>query len=195
MTKLFSIVAMVFVTMTASAQITWSAKAGLGIATCAGDAEMDNKLVGRLGVGIEKPLTANWSLMPSLEFAMKGAKFAEDTMSENVTLYYLQLPVLAAYRFNLNDSWNMTVKAGPYFAYGVFGDISVGDSSYGVSESVDAFDICNRFDFGIDLAVDFEYHRYVFGLEYEYGLTNLVKKSDGFDVRNAAGYITVGYKF
>ncbi len=214
MKRLFSIVAMVFVTMAASAQITWSVKAGLGLSACTGDVDMDNSLVGRIGVGIEKPLTANWSLMPSLELAIKGGKMEEiyeDTYTygisyggwrEEISIYYLQLPVLAAYRLNLNDSWNMTIKAGPYFAYALFGNGEYEEKYYGEWEGSDNFDIfgsdgygLNRFDFGLDLGVDFEHHRYVFGLEYEFGLTNMFKGSDEGKLKNAAGYITVGYKF
>lgn len=32
---------------------------------------------------------------------------------EQLDIFYLQIPVLAAYRLNLSDNWNMTLKAGP----------------------------------------------------------------------------------
>ena len=203
MKKLLSFLCVAFVAVAASAQTTWSIKGGLGFANCrADDMEMESRLVGRIGVGFEKPLTPDWSIMPSLEFAMKGATFSESddyydygySYSEEISLYYIQIPVLAAYRLNLNDSWNMTLKAGPYFAYGFGGSIDVSyeneydDESY--SENV--FDYCERFDFGLDLAADFEYHRYVIGLEYEFGLTSIMK---GETVKNSAFYVTVGYKF
>lgn len=186
MKKLLTLAALMFVTVAASAQITWSVKGGVGLATCTADdgIELENKLVGRLGVGVEKPFAANWSLMPSLELAAKGCKFDG---GGDISVYYLQLPVLAAYRFNLNDSWNLTVKAGPYFAFGMFGNIS---DEYG---DADLFDVAERFDYGLDLGVDFEYHQYVFGLEYEYGLANINK--EGGDVKNAAFFVTAGYKF
>ena len=191
-----------FMVMTAQAQITWNAKGGLGLAKCIGDDGVDTKnmTVGKIGVGIEKPLTANWSLMPSLEFAIKGAKYTSEDWSSGgyagdydaeVNIYYLQIPVLAAYRFNLNDSWNLTLKAGPYFAYGVKGD---DDGEDIFADDGDKYDEqgANRLDIGLDFGVDFEYHRYVFGLEYEYGLTKLF---DYADLKTSATYITVGYKF
>ena len=102
----------------ASAQITWNAKLGAGVSSCttSGDAEIKSHFVGKIGIGIEYPLSANFSLMPSLEFAMKGAK---DDKSNELNSNYLQVPVMGAYRINLNDSWNLTIKAGPYFAYGL----------------------------------------------------------------------------
>ncbi len=203
MKRFLSLLCVASLALAASAQITWSAKGGIGFANCtSSDHSMDSRMVGRIGVGIEKPLTPEWSIMPSLEFAMKGAKFSESekgygdsySYEENVSLYYLQIPVLAAYRLNLNDSWNMTLKAGPYLAFGVGGKIksSYESDGYDESEETEVFNVCERFDFGFDLAADLEYHRYVFGLEYEFGLTSILKEDD---IRNGAFYITVGYKF
>ena len=59
-------------------------------------------------------------------------------------------------------------------------------------------DTANRFDAGIILGADFEYHRFVAGVEFEYGLTNIVDygvDSGTVNIKNVAGYITVGYKF
>ena len=170
-----------FAAMSASAQITWNVKGGVGYAHLLGDTEgLKGHVVGKAGVGIEKPFTSNWSLMPSLEVALKGCKI-EDYKSMN--LLYVQVPVLAAYRLNINDSWNTTLKAGPYFGVGVYG-----------TENAFSDLGCKRFECGLVLGVDFEYHRFVFGVEYELGFTNLVEE-DGASARNAAFYATVGYKF
>ena len=53
-----------------------------------------------------------------------------------------------------------------------------------------------RFDVGIDIGIDFEYHRFVIGAEYERGFMNFFPKGDGVaKVYNQAFYVTVGYKF
>lgn len=207
MKRFFSLLCVVFMAVAASAQITWSVKGGLGFANCSGDEmDMESRLVGRIGVGIEKPLTPEWSIMPSLEFAMKGAKYSESesdpnlngySIDQELSLYYIQIPVLAAYRLNLTDSWNMTLKAGPYLAYGVGGTIKESYKDYTIDDvekdEEDIFNYCERLDFGLDIAVDLEYHRYVFGLEYEFGLTSITK--EGGEIKNGAFYITAGYKF
>ncbi len=190
MKKLFCLICMGLFIATASAQITWNAKGGLGLAKCIGEGETGNKFVAKAGVGIEKPLNANWSLMPSLELAWKGYDIDEEGYSETADMFYVQIPVLAAYRMNLNDNWNLALKAGPYIAYGIFGNVSV--SGYGESESIDVFDVAERLDIGLDFGVDFEYHRYVIGAEYEFGLTSISKEGD---VKTSAFYVTVGYKF
>lgn len=200
MRKLFSLLCVAMFAITASAQITWNVKGGAGFATCYGDAEgLSSHFVGKIGVGIEQPFAPNWSVMPSLEVAWKGAKYdyIEDDYyktSETLDMFYIQLPIVAAYRFNLSDSWNMTLKAGPYFAYAISGkmkgDYSMGD--YYDSDDFDVFDDgdAKRFDLGLDFGVDFEYHRFVLGAEYELGLTEF---SEG--LKNAAAYVTIGYKF
>lgn len=67
MKKFLLLAVMVIAAMSASAQITWNVKGGVGVAHCWGDAEgIGSHFVGKVGAGIEKPLTSNWSLMPSL---------------------------------------------------------------------------------------------------------------------------------
>ncbi len=206
MKKVLFLLAMAVVSITASAQITWNAKAGVGIAHCYGDAEgLSSHIVGKIGVGIEKPLTSNWSLMPSFEVAIKGAQ--EDWDGEEkakLNLYYLQIPILAAYRLNLSDSWNMTLKAGPYFAYAIAGNIKAGDYSEDIFKKTnDGYNGANRFDAGLDLGIEFEYQRWAFGAEYEFGLLSITKETnyekdvdnEKYSIYNAAFYVTVGYKF
>lgn len=198
MKRLFFLACTVMIAVAAPAQLTWNAKLGAGFASCAGDINDDGNVklhfVGKAGVGIEYPLSDNLSLMPSLEFAVKGTKYDEKKFSYNrvFDLYYAQIPVMAAYRLNLNDDWNLTLKAGPYFAYGITGSFEWEEDDYSVSG--DLFDHMNRFDAGIDVGIDFERHRFVFGLEFERGFTNMSKGGDA-SCFNQAFYATVGYKF
>lgn len=182
MKRFLSLVCVVMLAMAASAQITWNAKGGFGLATCyGGDTEgLKSHLVSKIGAGMEYPFSSNLSLMPSLEFAWKGTK------SDGVTLdlYYLQVPIVAAYRMNLTDEWNLALKAGPYFAYAVSDKVSDGD----YSESFGA----NEFDAGLDAGLDFEHHRFVFGVEAEMGFLKLM---DGLSAKNLAFYATIGWKF
>ena len=61
------------------------------------------------------------------------------------------------------------------------------------SDGYYTYEGANRFDVGLDLGVDFEYHRFVFGVEYELGFVSITK-GDGA-LRNGAFYATVGWKF
>lgn len=207
MKKLLCLLVVAMFAITGSAQITWNAKAGVGISSCimtdTGGEGSKMHFVGKLGVGMEYPFTSNFSLMPSAEFALKGAKWkvVEDDWSsdERVDIYYFQIPVLGAYRFNLTDRLNLVLKAGPYFAFGFAGNVKESFSGYGESESISAGVFSNevggkRFDVGIDGGFDFEFKRFVVGFEYEYGITPLISE-DKETAHNSAFYVTVGYKF
>ena len=190
MKKIFCLMFVAFIAMAAQAQITWNVKAGFGFSNCSSEGtETNSTLVWKAGVGIEKPLSANWSIMPSLEIAMKGCEVeSEDEYGSagttDVKISYIQIPVLAAYRYHLNDSYNLVAKAGPYFAYGITGKVG----------EYDLFDegTGKRFDMGLDLGVDLEHERYVIGFEYEYGFTSI---EEGWNTTIAAAYLTIGYKF
>lgn len=204
MKKLFVLAFAIAMTMAASAQITWNAKLGGGIAICAGgngDGDMKAKFVGKVGFGIEKPLSANFSLMPSLEVAMKGTKWegkisTYGSQSETYSPIYIQIPILGAYRFNLNDDWNLTLKAGPYFAYGISGKVDAKSYEYGSADADMFSDLeAKRFDAGLDVGVDLEFHRFVFGLEYERGFISFAPSYVDENIFNQAIYVTVGYKF
>ena len=176
--------------ITASAQITWNAKIGFGFANCWGDDTegLKNHSVAKLGVGIEYPLNQSWSLMPSLEFAMKGVEIDDSGLDSKLDIGYLQIPIVAAYRINLNDSWNLTLKAGPYFGYAVTDEFEV---KYNGQKTTGNADV-KKFDAGFDAGVDFEYHRFVFGAEYEMGFCDMF---DDVSIKNMAFYLTVGWKF
>ena len=214
MKKFFLFALAMAMTMAASAQITRNAKAGGGFAFCSGtneDGDTKSKPVGKIGAGFEYPLTANFSVMPSLEFAMKGTKWTgsdeiyyegywfDVDIEETISILYVQMPIVGAYRLNLNDDWNLVAKAGPYFAFGIKGDCKIKASIDDVSDS-EKYDFFEdedgkRFDVGIDAGLDFEYHRFVIGFEYERGFLSLVPTDDYDGIYNQAFYATIGYKF
>ena len=214
MKKLFVTACIVMLAVTASAQITWNAKIGGGISSCPTDEDaikVSGRFVGKVGVGIEYPFSANFSLMPSLELAMKGTEWKyEDSsssyrMENKINLFYLQIPGMDAYRINLSDDWNLTIKAGPYGAFGLFGNIDYSGYDHGESYSGSTTKVfsgsrekARRFDVGLDVGIDFEYHRFVFGFEYERGFINLFgNANNGIDIKvyNQAFYGTIGWKF
>lgn len=200
MKKVCLLFSLLFISILASAQITWNCKAGAGIANLRGN-DMDGsmKFGWKIGVGIEKPLTSNWLIMPSLEFKQKGSAYSDTEFgeSETLNLSYLQLPIMGAYRTRLSDALNLTLKAGPYFAYALSGKA---DYDYGGDKGdYDFFDEegGNRFDCGLAIGADFEYHRFVVGVEAEFGFVSIFKKDDidGLKAYNTSAYITLGYKF
>lgn len=190
MKRLLIFICVAFSAVIASAQVTWNAKGGFGVATCYGsDTEgLESHLVGKIGAGLEYPLSSNLSFMPSLELAWKGTEVKESDYKMTLDLFYLQVPAVLAYRMNLTDTWNTTLKAGPYIAYAISDNMKLdgwGISSNGSSDA-------KKLDVGLDAGVDFEHHRFVFGVEAEMGFLKLY---DGASVKNLAFYATIGWKF
>lgn len=221
MKRIFTLACVAMLTLCASAQVTFNAKLGGGMSWAPlsekGDVDaFDNKglFVGKVGFGAEIPVSQNFSVMPSLELAMKGGKYEskddDETISSKLNVTYLQIPVMAAYRLSLNDRLNMTLKAGPYFAYGLSGNMKTTSDYIGnKTEKIDIFSdkemggkAADRFDVGGILGVDFEYHRFVVGAELECGFTDMYKRTITEEdwnysakIKNLAAYVTVGYKF
>lgn len=111
-------------------------------------------------------------------------------MKETWSFYYIQVPVLAAYRINLTNKWNLTLKAGPYLACALSGRAKSDIENFNIFGDEGAG---RRVDVGFDFGLDCEYQRYVFGVEYELGFLDMV--NNGYKMKNAAFYVTIGYKF
>ena len=194
MKKLLFYLCMCFTTTNLFAQVTWNTKGGLGVATCYGSDIKGSKthFVGKIGVGFEYPLASNWSLMPSLELAWKGAKIENETFKSTLDFFYLQVPAVLAYRVNISDSWNTTLKVGPYVGYALSDHYELSDSSGKYSYKGSGSADINKFDVGLDAGIDFECHRFVFGLEAEMGF---IKLDNNNNIKNLAFYATIGWKF
>lgn len=203
MRKLLFTIVVALATICAKAQITWNVKAGAGLSFITGvnDEYGSNKgkMVWKAGFGAEIPVSGNFMVMPSLEYAQKGMKWesdktADEYLKNDVHINYLQLPILGAYRVNIGAA-NMTMKLGPYFAYGFSGKFKEDEIFNGSTyhEEIDIFDEGGKhFDVGGIVGVDFEYHRVVLGVEYERGFTKLMEDTKAY---NSSLYITLGYKF
>ena len=128
-------------------QITgWNAKVGMNFSNYTGDLDLNAKVGFKLGGGFEYAFNDTWSLQPSLFLTSKGAK--KDGNSINAM--YLELPVMAAARFNVADNTNLVVNAGPYFACGIAGKTKF-DLGNDTERKVDTFgdDALKRFDAGV----------------------------------------------
>lgn len=195
-------IALITVLLTASiaafSQVTYNAKAGLGIAFMSATdlpdgMNINSNVVWKIGAGIEKAFTPDFSIMPSIELAKKGMTLSAtsegETESEKIGITYLQIPVLGAYRYNLSEGWNVTAKAGPYFGYALSAKASYNGQKEDFSDNI------NKFEIGLDFGLELEHHRYCFGFEFERGFTSITDEPEDGDIFNAALYVTIGYKF
>lgn len=192
MKKIFVVVALALTTLTINAQedSKFAVKAGVGLSSIVGsDADTKTTFSYKVGVSYDLGLSEKFSIIPGVEFVTKG--FKSDAVDGNVSMSYLQVPVFAAYKFPLTDDGvKLTVKAGPYVSYGLFGsDI---EWEYGTTNVFDSDGGYKRFDAGLIGGVSLDFDNIMVGVEYSRGFTKLDSDYSQF---NQAFGIVFGYKF
>jgi len=162
--------------------------AGLNVSNFTGDASgLKYKAGFQAGVVADFGITQSFSIMPELLFAQRGAKVSEGAISVSTNLNYLQLPINAAYKFDVGMGSKVFVFAGPYFGYGISGSSGV---KFGSSA-----DEVKAFDFGLNVGVGYEYEKIFLKLQFNPGLMNLNNESGAGSVKNTNIAVSVGYYF
>lgn len=141
------------------------------------------------GVAVDFPLVESFYLQSGLYYTVKGFKIGfADTKANSA---YLELPILASYRYNFSDAVQLQVNFGPYLAYGVGGEYK---NSIDGKEDFFGYQF-KRFDMGLQVGAGFTFARhYYIGFAYEAGLVNIAKNFDG-KVKNSNFFISAGYQF
>lgn len=204
-----------FSTEKADRGVTFGIRAGLNFASLTGgdtDGAPDSRTAYHVGVIADIPLMQSLYIQTGLYFQSKGMKYEEsyddgDSYKTTLSPMYLQIPILASYRYNFSDAFQLQVNFGPYFAYGVGGkykdEYSYGSGSYDdeIYES-DVFDGgLKRFDCGLQVGAGMTFARhYYLGFTYEFGLTNIADDLDldieeGSSVKNSNWMLSIGYTF
>ncbi|WP_294618385.1 porin family protein [uncultured Bacteroides sp.] len=202
--------------------VNFGVRAGMNVANAGGDFKDEMKDVDfksrvgfHVGVIADVELSEKFYLQPGLYFTTKGLK-SEDKegmgYEEKYNLNYLELPILASYRFNLSDNVQWQINAGPYFAVGVGGKVK-GTDFDGIEYKYDAFGVADedsdeekgglkRFDAGLSFGTGITYNKIYFGIKYDLGLANIADKKawtgendKGQKIRNRNFAISVGYTF
>ena len=111
---------------------------------------------------------------------------------------YVEVPVMIAYRFRINDTWAIQPAIGPFFSFGITGTIK--QSSMGQTQSGDLFGsngALKRGDVGLKIAVGALLKRIYFGIGYDLSFVNLPKNytTGNPKLRNGSFYFSAGYNF
>ena len=165
----------------------FSFKAGLGISNLAGsdDAGINTAISFKLGVGYDFAVSESFSIEPAVMLHNKG--FKVDGFTGYVARYFVEVPVLAAYKMDLNDNCQLVINAGPYVAYGAFGSEIEED---GVK--INVFDVCERFEAGVQAGAKVAFGRMAVGVDFNRAFT---KAMDDVKVYSQVIGLTFGYKF
>ena len=138
------------------------------------------------GVAVDFPILESFYLQSGMYYTVKGYKYGD----EKANPAYLEIPILASYRYNFSDAAQLQINFGPYLAYGVGGKLKAYDYKN------DFFgDNFKRFDMGLQVGAGFTFARhYYLGLAYEFGLVNIAKNGNA-KFKNTNFFISEGYQF
>ncbi|MCU0353830.1 MAG: PorT family protein [Cytophagales bacterium] len=123
---LLTVSACICINLLAKAQFIITPKLGVTVSTMSlsdnvafGDVKSKAGLA--LGAAFELPLTDALSIQPELLFVQKGWRETSSSAEIRLGLNYLEIPVLAKYRFGEADELHFFGYAGPYFGFGLGG--------------------------------------------------------------------------
>lgn len=189
----FALFVIATVTATAQTKVNWNVNAGIGVANLYGKNTdgADTKFAYKVGLGMELPFNAAWSLQTGLNFVSKGYKAKGFNTDAKINALYLELPIMAGLRLHTSNNFDILLKAGPYIGYGVGGKAKAGD----LEENTFSDDGFRRFDAGLDLGIGFEFNKIVVGVDSQLGLANVFDGGDTMKPKNISAFLTVGYKF
>lgn len=172
-------------------QVKWDVKFGMNFSNMT-KFEDTKALPGfQLGVGMDYGFSESWSLQSGLMISSKGYKYD----GFKARPIYLDIPILAAYKFNISDNTKFVINAGPYLAFGLGGKYKID----GVDESEKVFgdNGWNRFDLGIQYGIGLEIsEHYLVNLTGQNGFICPWDTEEGEDkCKNMTFSIGVGYRF
>ncbi|SJL26509.1 membrane protein [Porphyromonas gingivalis] len=130
-------------------------------------------------------------LAPGLNYTMKGSKSEWDIpkmefQSTYITmvstrLHYLQLPINAGIRFDLMNDMAVSIEAGPFLAYGIYGTYRQKLEGWKPNNYSTEFfgptlggPTNIRWDIGANIIAAFHYKRYYIQIGCEYGFVDIV---------------------
>ena len=197
---------------TANAQIGFIVRGGYQAANITGSS-FDTKIANGARAGVAADITvydggmSRISIQPGVDFAMKGYKVSvsegDVKVNGSQALYYVDIPVLANFGFDLGNDLGVFVNAGPYLGIGVAGKSNgkVGKLSLDVDKN--PFDkdngILNRIDWGAQVGAGVEYNHFQVGVGTQFGIGDIRndnwKKANDKAIRNSNFFVTVGYRF
>lgn len=177
-------------------QVKWDAKFGMNFSNMT-KFENTKALPGfQLGVGMDYGFSENWSLQSGLMISSKGWKVKEGDIKNTYRPIYLDIPILAAYKFNISDNTKFVINAGPYLAFGLGGKAKYEGGEDDKMFDKEGWDM-SRFDLGIQYGIGLEIsEHYLINLTGQNGFICPWDTEDGEDKpKNMTFSIGVGYRF
>lgn len=120
-----------------------------------------------MGVVVQSFLSHQFFIQSELLFSKQGKKDKnkKTKVSKDVSLSYIQLPVYAAYKYNIGSGLNFIIGVGPYFAYCISQEKDIYESHY------------KKFDMGLSAMSGIQWDNLQIVVGYDLGLINSVKNT------------------
>jgi hypothetical protein len=175
----------------AQKRITVGPRLDVNVARVVGDNQDDatSRTGIRIGAWASMDLNQKFSIQPEFVLSGKGSEFPDDDAS--IKISYLQIPVLAQYRFSTGKTVNPYLLAGPALSFKAGctltyegDDMECNDQTTAVSST----------DFGMILGGGVHIGRAQVSLRYDLGLANINGDGDAV-VKNRTFSLAVGYGF
>lgn len=151
----------------------------------------DSRLGFNVGLTVDFPILESLYIKSGLLYTTKGSKTEDDGDEEKLSPAYLEIPILASYRYDFSDAAQWQLNFGPYIAYGIGGKYKYGD----YEEDYFGDDGAKRFDLGLQIGTGITLgQHYNIGIAYQFGLVNTVDDGDE-TLKNHNFMINLGYIF
>lgn len=202
MKKVFLMIAVAMIGMTAMAQVQFGAKVGFDMTNFWGkNVEHKMKPAYQLGVLMEYKFSDNFGISPEVVFAAQGGKYTDtyDGVKYDITTNtnYINVPVM----LKIYASPDFSIDFGPQVGFNVYSKATekastkVDDSKVKVEETVDLKDGTKKVDFGVGVGATYNLTENAFlQARYTLGLTK-VFKGDIMEAKNGNIQLAFGWKF
>ncbi len=143
-------------------------------------------------VGFQLSPTAPVSVETGLLYMEKGGKGDINGEKTTFNLHYFEVPIVAKYRYEMDDDLSLQPFLGGYLALGIGGKVK----NYAQKTSCSSFsgDRFRHFDGGLRLGCGLEYSMVYIELAYDLGLAN-ISHSDFDSARNRSLLVSAGVNF
>ena len=186
-----------FSTEKADKGVTFGVRGGLNLASFSteligesrDDFKQENLTGYNAGVSIDIPIVKSLYVQTGAFWSVKGTKASikNSAYHLNFNPSYVEVPLLASYRYNVTENVELQANLGGFAAYGITGNLKkndIGNEKFKLFSDIDYFEVfkCKKllkpFDAGLCFGVGatFSDHFYC-GVTIEKGLVNIANRS------------------
>jgi len=193
--KLFVVILLIFCASAISAQVKVGVTAGLNLSNNSysggNETSVNNSKAGfQAGIVADYSVNDKFSILPEFIFTQLGSGGGKSYLRLN----YLQLPVNAAYKFNVGSCSKLFVFAGSYIGYGLTAKLKTWDGDFIDVRFGSKEDEYKPFDFGLNAGIGYQYEKLFLRLQYSRGINNISPSKDS-SFKNINLSISAGYYF